>query len=265
MIAIIQWELSRRRMFLLWWCIGIVILFAVLMSIYPSIHQQAAQLDTIMQQLPDSIRSLRGGDSDLSSPVGYLSAEVFYITLPLLLIIMAINLGGSLLARDEQDRTLELVLARPVSRGQVLLAKAVSGILLMSLVGTVGSVAIIILAHLVNMDINLGYLFLTCMVTTLFGIAFGAIAFMLSAASIMSRKVGIAVAVTASFGGYLLQSLSSLSDFINIPAKLLPYHYFVPKEILNGDVASGFIMYIMGIFIICAIVSYLGFRRRDIS
>src|SRR5262249_47715033 len=118
MIPIIRWELTQRRFFILWWCLGIVVLLIVLMAIYPSIHQQAAQLDEIMQQLPESIRALRGGSSDLTSPVGYLTAEAFYITLPLLFIIMSVNLGGTLLARDEQDRTLELLLARPVSRGQ---------------------------------------------------------------------------------------------------------------------------------------------------
>src|SRR5258708_30374180 len=102
MIAIIKWELARRRWYLLWRCAGIIALVAILMSIYPSIHQQAAQLDAVFKQLPESVRGLRGGDTDITSPIGYLNAELFYITLPLLLIIMSVGLGGSLLAKDEQ-------------------------------------------------------------------------------------------------------------------------------------------------------------------
>lgn len=265
MKAVILWELSRKRNYLIWWSAGIVALIAILMSIYPSIHQQAAQLNQIMQQLPESVRALRGGDSDLTSPIGYLNAEIFYITLPLLLIIMAVNLGAGLLAKEEQDHTLELVMARPVSRGGLLFAKALSGLVVMSIVALVGAITLIVLVKIIGMNIEIGNVALATVGAAIFATSFGAVAFALSAASIFSRKLGITIAVIASFGGYVLESLSSLNDVVKWFAELLPYHYFTPKDLLAGTIDRGLVIYMIGIFVACAIVSYVGFRRRDIS
>lgn len=265
MIAILRWELSRRRFFILWWVIGVVILVSVLLAIYPSIHQQAAQLDQVLKQMPESVRALRGGDTDLTSPIGYLNAEIFYVTLPLLLIILAINLGSGLLARDEQDHTLELLLARPVSRGTVLTGKALAGLMIMAIVGGIATIAAVIGTKLAGMDIAAHFVVMAGGEATVFATAFGVITFTLNAASILSRRLGVAVAVAASFGGYLLQSLSSVSDYIKEPATFFPYHYYVPKDILAGTIDRGFTLYMLGILAAGIIISYLGFRRRDIG
>jgi ABC-2 type transport system permease protein len=263
-VAIIRWELSQRRWYLFWWCVSMVALVAALLAIYPSIHQQAVQLNQVMQQLPASVKALRGG-SDLTSPAGYLNSELFYITLPLILIIMSVGLGNSILAKDEQDHTLELLLARPISRGRILAGKAIAALLLVSIVGLVATIATILLSKAVNMDVAAPYTLLTGLGTTVFALAFGAITFTLHTTSLVSGRIGVAIAVIASFGGYLLESLSSSAEVLKTPAKLLPYHYFVPQGMLSGHIARGFIVYMAAIFLIGSVVSYLGFRRRDIS
>src|SRR6185437_14759297 len=128
MIPILKWELRRRRTALIWWMLCTAGLVLILMAIYPSIQHQAAQFNRAINQLPEGIRQLKNGNStlDVSSPIGYLNAQVFYITLPLLYIILAVTRGSALLGRDEQDHTLELMLARPVSRATVLLGKGLS-------------------------------------------------------------------------------------------------------------------------------------------
>lgn len=265
MIPVIQWELARRRMYLIWWCVGTTALVTLLMLVYPSIHHEAAQFSQVYQSLPESIRGFRGGSGDITSPVGYLNGELYYITLPLLFIIMTVTLGSSILARDEQDRTLELLLARPVSRTRLLLAKALAGITAVVIVGGVSTAVTLVLARAVNIDMGSSKLLLASVFALLFSTSFGAVAFALSAASRLSRKAGVAIAVGASFGGYLLQSLSGVSDWIEKPAKLLPYHYYTPDQILQGNISRGLIVHLAGIFVVCAFVSWLGFRRRDIG
>ncbi|MBI2368924.1 MAG: MFS transporter [Deltaproteobacteria bacterium] len=48
--------------------------------------------------------------------------------LPLLLSVLTIGLGSRLLAKEESEGTLELLLARPVSRAKLLAAKAMAGL-----------------------------------------------------------------------------------------------------------------------------------------
>ena len=267
MKPIILWELKQRKSYFFWWTIVTISLLALLLLIYPSIHSQANQLNKVLNQLPATIRDLKTGGSqvDISSPVGYLNSQVYYLTLPLLQIIMAIGLGSSLLAHDEQNHTLELLLARPVSRVKLLTAKALSGVGLVVVVGIVSSIITLWLAKIVSLQISDMHLLLASFYCTLFSLSFGVIAFTLTAVSTLTRRLSIAVAVVISFGSYLLATLSSLSHYIETPAKFLPYHYYNPTQILEGHVVTGLNIYLVGILILGCVVSWLGFRRRDIN
>ena len=267
MISIIIWEIKQRKNYLFWWTLSIVSIIATLLLVYPSIHSQADQLNKVLNQLPAALRDLKTGGNqvDITSPVGYLNSQLFYATLPFMQIIMAIGLGSSLLARDEQNHTLELLLARPISRGKLLAAKALSGLSLMLIVSVIGAIATVILAKLVNLQIATGYILAASLYTMLFSISFGAIAFTLSAASNSTRRASMGVAVALSFGGYLLASLSGMSHYIETPAKLLPYHYFNPAQILVGHVAVGLNVYLITTAFAAVLISWLGFRRRDIN
>lgn len=267
MKAVFLWELRQRRSYWLWWTIVTVALLTLLLLIYPSIHSQATQLNKALNQLPSTLKDLKTGGSqvDIASPVGYLNSQLYYVTLPLLQIIMAIGLGSSLLARDEQNHTLELLLARPLSRGRLLAAKAGSGLTLMLAVAAAGTITTLVLAKLVSLDIATTHLLLASCYSLLFSLSFGAIAFTLAAAGNLTRRLSIAVAILVSFGGYLLASLSGLSHYIQTPAKFLPYHYYDPTQILAGHVGWGLNIYLVSIFLVCGLVSWRGFSGRDIS
>src|SRR5580765_339000 len=129
MIPTLLWELRQRKSAITWWTIGSVVLAVVIVCLYPSIRDQANQLNQVMNQLPPGLRELKTGGStsvNVADPVQFLNSQLFYATLPILWIILAITRGGAVVGRDEQNHTLELLLARPVSRAAVLTAKALS-------------------------------------------------------------------------------------------------------------------------------------------
>ena len=267
MIPLIRWELSQRKKAIFWWAFIAVITVALLLAIYPSIRAQAAQLNKIVNSLPNGLRQLKNGDSDLgiSSPVGYLNSQLFYITLPILLIILSVTRGSSLLGREEQSHTLELLLARPIKRSTLLAAKALSGIIEVLIVSVAATVTAVILANAVSMNISDVHLLVTCFYVFVFSLSFGAIAFALTAAGRVTKGASTAIAVAFGFGGYLFAGLSALSHSIEIPAKLFPYHYFAPDKILTGKPVTGLTIYLLGIFVFSSALAYFGFRRRDID
>ena len=266
MKPIIKWELAQRKSYLFWWLVGTIGIVALLLLIYPSIHSQADQLNKVLNQLPTTLKDLKTGGSqvDITSPAGYLNSQLYYVTLPLLEIIMAVGLGSSLLAKEEQNRTLELLLARPISRGRLLAAKAIAGTSLLVVVSLVTGLVTIALAKAVNMQISIGYLLLANTYATLFSLSFGAIAYCLTALGASTRRMSIAVSVALGFGGYLLASLSGVSHYIKTPATFLPYHYYNPEQILSGHVTPGLNIYLVGVAILTIVISWLGFKRRDI-
>lgn len=268
MKPVIAWELRQRRTTVFWWSIGIFILTAILFLIYPSIHDQAETLNKTINSVPSGIKALKDGGAsgvaDIASTIGFLNSQVYYITLPILYIIYAITRGSNLIGREEQHRTLELLLSRPISRGRLLLAKAMSGVIELLIIGGVATITSVVLAGRVNMDISVKDLVVVNLATLLFCMTFGALSFALVAYGRFTKRLSSVIAFVIAFGGWLITSLQGVTQYLEVPAKFAPYHYFLPAEIMNGHIANGLWFYLAGTFVITAVVSYFGFARRDI-
>lgn len=268
MITIIAWELRRRRSALLWWTVGSVVLVSVILMVFPSIRDQAAQLDQVINKLPEGVRGLKAGGATtvaLDDPVSFLNSQVFYATLPILWIILAITRGASVLGREEQDHTLELLLARPVSRTQLLAAKALALVTEFGIVAAATLVAIVLLAPAFQLHVGTGKLALATLYTAAFSLSFGYIAFALQAASRFSKRAAVTLAVLLSFGGYVLASLSAMASWLKWPVKFLPYHYFRPLDVFEGHWPRGALLYMAIVFVAGTVLAIGGFRRRDIE
>lgn len=268
MIATILWELKRRRSAIFWWTLGSVIMTIVILALYPSIRDQANDLNKVINSLPQGIRGLKTGGSDsvnVADPIAFLNSQLFYATLPIIWIILSITRGSGVLGRDEQDHTLELLLSRPISRGRLLLAKAVSLALEFVVVAGFTLLTVVVLSPVFDLHVGTSRLIAATLYTAAFSLSFGLIAFTLQAASSATRRAASAVAVLVGFGGYLLASLSGLTDWLKVPAKVAPFHYFAPDKIMHGQAVTGLNIYLIGVLLLTVIVSYLGFRRRDIA
>lgn len=264
MIPLIRFTLHERKKFLLGWLIGISAIIILLMMVYPSIHKQADQLNATLNQLPEALRALKSNSNDLLSPVGYLNSQLYFATLPLFYGIMAIMLGSSLLSRDEQNHTLELLLARPIQRGKLIAAKALAGVIILCTVAVATCLEIMVFGSLVELDVAFGHIALATAYALLMALSFGAVAFAL-AATARARSLSIALATIFGFGGYILTSLGGLVDWIRNIAQFFPYHYYDSYGILQGHWPKTLTLYLTCTLLLCTIVSWRGFRRRDIE
>jgi len=268
MIAILLWELRQRKIAVLFWTLGSVLLSVVIMGLYPSIRDQAHQFNQVINQLPEGLRGLKTGGAgsvDVGDPVEFMNAQIFYATLPILWIILSITRGSSVLGKDEQNHTLELLLARPISRTHLLASKALSLFAEFIVVGGVTLIAIIAVAPAFDLHIGAGKLAMATLYTVLFSLSFGLIAFALTAATSLARRVASVAAVFLSFGSYIIASMSGLTHWLQNPAKLAPFHYFEPTKIMHGEAVTGLNIYLISVFVFALAVAWLGFRRRDIS
>lgn len=264
MKAVFLWELMRRRFFVLWWTIGISALISMTILAYVSFKNDTKELNSTFSDLSGSAGMFFGG-TDFFSPVGYLSSQIYYIMLPILLIIMVTTLASSLMNRDENDATIELVLARPISRSALLCAKALAALTILSLVGILTYGVTVASVNIAGITIDQGNLLLTHALSFGFALSFGAISFALMAWSQVTRKIATVIAIVASFGSYIVSSLAGFVDWLELPAKLMPYHYFDTAALLGGHIATGLIVYLIGIFIASTALAAFGYSRRDIG
>jgi ABC-2 type transport system permease protein len=266
---VVWWELRQRRKAIFWWTFGSVLMTVIILALFPSIRDKAADMNAVINQLPKELRGLKTGGAaqiNVGDPAQFLNSQLFYITLPMIWIILAITRGSGILGREEQAHTLELLLARPISRSRLLAAKLLAFTAEFGVVALATFATLAALCPVFGMDIHGWYLFLAAAYTALFCFSYGFIAFALQAASMLTKRMATVTAVALGFGGYLLASLSSLTDWLEWPVKAVPYHYFDMLRVLQGHgVPRGLLVYLALVFILGTLLAFLGFCRRDIE
>lgn len=264
MKAVILWELKRRRFFMLWWTLGIASLIAVTVLAYKAIGHDASQLNTTFDSISSSAGGFFGG-SDFFSPIGYMSSQIYYILLPILVIVMASVLASGLLNRDENDGTVEYTLARAISRRRLLCAKAITGLIVTASVCVLTYIVTFATVRIAGIKIDQGDLLTTHLLSFAFSTSFGVIAFALMAFSQLTRKAATSAAIVLAFGGYVISSLGGLVHWIQTPAKFMPYHYYDTVGLLRGHIERGLVIYLLAVVIIASTMSAVGYARRDIG
>lgn len=265
MIAIMLAELRQRRWSVLWWVLGIGAFVTLTLAVYPSFRDQAAQLDASLQSIPQAARSLFTDTGNFLSPIGYLSSQIYYLLLPLLLSFLAVSLGASLIAREEQQRTIELLLARPVSRAALLLGKATAGLVVLLAVSAAVAVLASVEVAVIGFDgVRAQDVFLATLMCTLFALLSGTVAFTLTAVGRLGRGLSIGLAVLVTLGGYIMSSLDGTVRWLRWPARLLPFHYYHPAAILGGQFTGREAAGMAAAICILMVIAWAAFRRRDI-
>lgn len=264
MKPIIRWTTWQRRWSTMWWSISIFAFIFINMIFYPSFKDQAEQLEKTFESLPPAAVQLFGGSTDFFSPIGFLNSQIFFLMLPLLLGILAIGLGSSLIAREEQDKTIELLLARPISRSRLLMSKALAGTAVLAVVTIVGLITTVLISRLVDLDVPSSTIALATLNCFLLALSFGALAFLLTTVG-RARGASLGIAALIAIGGYLVSSLSGTVDWLKIPAKAFPFHYYQSEAILRETYNWNNAIFFGAIILLCGVFSWLSFRRRDIS
>lgn len=262
---LIRWTLWQKRWFIFWWCLGIVFFIFLTLIFYPTIKDQSAQLNKSFGQLPQTAKQLFTDTSDLFSPVGYLSSQLFYLMLPLLLSVLGINLGMSLLGKEERDNTIEMLLARPLSRRRLLLGKAGAGLLIMIFIGLVNILFTALMCRLVKLNVPTVNILQAGGVVTLMAICIGSVTFMLTAMGRAGRAASIGISALFALGGYIVVSLADSVSWLGWPAKVFPFNYYHASQLLGGGYDYWNLVYFVAVAAGCVLISIRAFSRRDLA
>ncbi|HEX5447685.1 MAG TPA: ABC transporter permease subunit [Candidatus Saccharimonadales bacterium] len=265
MKQIARWTLWQKRWSIFWWCVGIIFFIFLTLIFYPTLSHQSTQLDKSFGQIPRTAKQLFTDTSDIFSPIGYLSSQIFYLLLPLLLSILAISQGMGLIGKEERENTIEMLLARPISRGRLLLGKAIAGFLVVALVTVLSGLFTALMCRLVSLQVSSVDVLEAAGVVGLLSLTFGAITFMLSALGRAGRGGSIGITAIVGLGGYVLVSLAPSVSWLKWPAKIFPFNYYQSAELLTGQYDWANIIYFVAVIAGCLIIAWSVFRNRDLA
>lgn len=234
--VVLRRALADRVRWLIGWSIGIVALVVMTIAFWPSFEDQAAELNDMLDNLPDSLKSLfgMGGGVDLFSPVGYLSSQIYALMLPLLLLIGGIGAAAGV-AGDEEHGLLETTYSLPITRTRVVLERGVAVMLATGALALVSFVSVLGISRLVGLDIGILSLWWATVSVVLITWAFAAVTLAVGAWS-GRRGVAIAAASTVATAMYIVTGLADagIGFFETIEPASLFTHYDVLHSLQHG-------------------------------
>ena len=212
--------------------------------------------------LPSLYEGFSGGLA-ITSPEGFMNSE-FFSWIPLLLITLAIIAGTGTLAGEEGSGAMDLLLAQPIRRRDVVLAKTI-GVTIALLAAVIASLpGMVIAALFVEFDISWSRLvFATLNMAPLtlfyFGIALWA------SVALPTRGAAVVVAVGAAVVPYLVNTVLAAAATGGAIQKLTPFHWGAATEILKGNNRWEPAAVFLVLFVALVGLTIASFERRDID
>lgn len=216
MLTITRQMLSERRRSIIWYSIGLGLFVAMMAAFYPSIKAASAELDQYMSQLPASMQDSLGlAGSSITSPVGYLMSQLYTNMYPIIVMVAAIGLAAWCIAGSESTGTLEILLANPVTRAGVAVARAVGLALIVAIIIVFSTGVLQLLSPAVKLNEGLAWWALWSVALSMFAVVFvhAALAFAVGAAT-GQRGWAITTAAVVAFLGFAIQIVASASDSV---------------------------------------------------
>ena len=205
---------------------------------------------------------------DLHSFAGILASSVIEI-IPVILGIYAIITSTETLAGEEDSGTLELIVAMPLPRWEIVTAKAVAistaTLLIVAIAGAVNALMLSAIEASIEIDITPMQLFVATLSAWPLTLTFLMLGLFLGAYLPNRRTAALvttAVFLTSYFGEMLTGSVQSLEVLRPLP---LFYYFDSSAGLFTNGVQARDLAVLLGLAALFFALALLSFQRRDIT
>ncbi|MCQ5365964.1 ABC transporter permease [Anoxybacillus salavatliensis] len=258
-------EWKRNAKSLMIWSIVLGGLVFLTLSIFPQFAEQQKEVTKLLQSLPPAMIKAFGMDQlSIGDLTGYYGVRVYMMT-TLLGSVYAAMLAANIVAKEENDKTIEFLLAKPVTRGEILTNKwlvVVVNILILNVVSLLVSLIGFQMAK--EYDVSLKAIYLLTLATVFLHFTFASIAFLLSTMMRKTRNAS-SFALGLVFVTYFMNMMSSISEDLSFLKYVSPFKYVDAAPIIYDLQIDPLYTSLMIAIIISSIVAaYAIYQKKDI-
>ena len=274
----LRWQRDRLRSTMTW-SLSLGGIVALTAAFYPALQDMMADFSS--DDGSSGISSLMGltGDIDPSSPLGFLWSNLYANVVPMTLMALGIALGASAIAGDEEGGTLEYLLSKPVRRSQVLLARFAGMVTILLVVAAASGVALLATAPFVGLTdemvttaadgsevvhpgVDVGDVTAGTISSLAVGLGIGSVAFLFGAAT-GRRGLSIGLASGIAVAGYLLYTLSNVTDSLGWTTWFSPWRWYMADAMLIDGLTPAVLLPVL-LALVCQGLALLRFVDRDL-
>lgn len=265
MIPVLAHAVWRRRFGLVGWSLGLVLAVGAVAASYPAVRGNT-ELDRTFARLSPEVQAALGlsPGSALTSPTGYLDSQFFANLLPLLLLVFTIGAAAWAVAGDETSGTLELLLANPVSRAQVAVARYGALMAMVALLSAVTLVSLMVgrspagLAAVTTPQLTAAVLGAAAV-----ALDYGSVAFALGAAG-TTAPIAVAGASVAAVAGFVVEGLAEGVPALRPVRAAMPWHWMLAGDPLQHGFGRLAIAAPLALAVLLAAAGVTAFVHRDL-
>lgn len=258
-LAITRMAVRDRLLLVMVIAVLLVAMGALTGALWPSLQDAFADLPPA---LSDGLGTVLAS-ADLTSPVGWMNAEMVSLVVPGGLIAVAVISATKGIAGEEQSKSLGMLLSTPVSRVAFLIAKTAAMIISVLLV-TIGAAAGIFLGDRIGgLGIDTAGVLGTCAHAALLAIVCGSVAVLASALTGDSRLSSSAAGGLAALA-FGLNAFLPLSSALAGLARVSPWYYFAQSNPLAHGPDYAHLGVLASIVVVLLGLAAVAYRRRDL-
>jgi ABC-2 type transport system permease protein len=257
-------ELKAYRKSTIIWILSVTALIVLFLSFYPSFSQDTEEFKKLLENYPQEIIKAFGISIDsFFSILGLFSYIYTYVVL--CSSIQAMNLGTSILSKEVREKTADFLLAKPVSRTQIVTAKLFAALTAFIFSNIIYIVAASMMAFVVvEGSFNYKAYFLIALTSFLVGMMFLVLGILVSVVLPKIKSV-LPISLSTVFGFFILSLFSSVIDG-EVIRYFIPFKYFDTAYIMEHSSYETIFLVIEIVFIILAVVaSYIIYLKKDIN
>jgi ABC-2 type transport system permease protein len=266
MKTLIRTEFKRNFKSWLLWTSIVGGLAGLMLFLFPAFEDAFSKIEDLLSVYPPEFLEAFGiGEDglDMSDIYGWFGVEG-YLFVTLIGGSYAAIIGSSMLSKEEDDHTIEFLLAQPISRARVLFGKVIVILLYLLMMNAVISI-ILLFAFSVFGELDPVVWLLYSFAPILLQMIFASVALLISIFVTKSRKV-MSIALGLSLGMYVIDLISKLTEEAAFLKYITPYEYINATTIVNEQRIEP--LYLLLSFLIIAISLILTWRlylKKDMA
>jgi len=261
MFTVIRYTLRRSRGALIGWGIGLAVLALMMGSLFDMIASSGDLMEAYVEALPEIAELF--DMASMNTPIGWLDVEYFSFV-PLIIGLFVTGAGASLLARDEEGGTLDLILAHPVSRTVLFWGRFLANTLVIIILLLI-SWASLLLTMTWSENFTIPAFELLLPFVSLFGILMSFMTLALLFSMLLpARRMASMLTSMLVVASFFITLLSGVVDELERAADFSPLTYMETATAIEDGLNLTWFGVFIAIDLILVLISWQLFQRRDV-
>ncbi|MEX2416143.1 MAG: ABC transporter permease subunit [Paenibacillaceae bacterium] len=259
-------EMKRNlKSLLIWSCIlsGLVIM---MLSLYPQMAADQQAVKEMMDVYPEPLKKAFGMDKiNFGSILGFFAIEVYMMT-TLVGSIYAAMLASGILVKEENDKTIEFLLSKPVNRSEIVLHKlgaVIANLLLFNIILTLTS---LLGFQFADGAAYSGKVFaLLAFATFILHLTIAAVSFLMSAIMRRTRNI-LSLSLGFVFISYFLNITAGVAEKFAFLKYVSFFKYVDAGDIIvHESIRALFVWIMLIVTVLCISTAFMYYKKKDIA